>query len=176
MNGKEVNAHCLAALKARFNWRCVCGTAVCLTSNKTRCCSYAANHKTAWDVSGMFDARACMISPFPRFSRCLMLCAVFAALPTIARASIYYLDSEHGDDTGNGTSAAAPWKSLHKINATKLLPGDQVLFDAAASGLENCISGMPEPRETRFISVPTATRPTPGRRSTAAAMSRPRSR
>jgi len=40
----------------------------------------------------------------------------------------FYVDSEKGDDAAAGTAAAAAWKSLEKVNAAELIPGDQVLF------------------------------------------------
>lgn len=45
----------------------------------------------------------------------------------VVRQIAYYLSSSAGDDNNVGTKAA-PWKSLNKISATKLLPGDSVLF------------------------------------------------
>lgn len=43
------------------------------------------------------------------------------------RQSEFYL-SNAGDDSNDGTEAS-PWKTLNKINATSLLPGDKVLFN-----------------------------------------------
>jgi hypothetical protein len=40
----------------------------------------------------------------------------------------YYVDATAGDDDNAGTSTAAPWQSLTKVNAADLQPGDQVLF------------------------------------------------
>ena len=42
-------------------------------------------------------------------------------------AKTYYI-SEIGSDTNDGLSKERPWKSISKINATVLLPGDSVLF------------------------------------------------
>ncbi|MBN6055129.1 hypothetical protein JYK22_24545, partial [Nonomuraea sp. RK-328] len=38
----------------------------------------------------------------------------------------YYVDSRKGDDSAAGTSATAPWRSLDKVNAADLKPGDAV--------------------------------------------------
>jgi hypothetical protein len=43
-------------------------------------------------------------------------------------AATYYVDSAKGADSNQGLSAKQPWKSLAKVNATDLAPGDQVLF------------------------------------------------
>jgi parallel beta-helix repeat protein len=45
-----------------------------------------------------------------------------------ARAATYYVDAERGNDTNNGTSANTAWKSISKVNQTKLLPGDTILL------------------------------------------------
>jgi autotransporter-associated beta strand protein len=45
----------------------------------------------------------------------------------LAHATDYYI-APAGDDAANGTSAATPWKSLAKVNATTFLPGDNILF------------------------------------------------
>jgi hypothetical protein len=45
----------------------------------------------------------------------------------------YYIDSESGCDTHNGTSEDFPWKTLQKIEKTQLYPGDTVRFKRGAS-------------------------------------------
>ncbi len=40
----------------------------------------------------------------------------------------YYADSVAGDDANAGTSEAAPWKSLDRINETTFAPGDTILL------------------------------------------------
>ena len=42
----------------------------------------------------------------------------------------YYLDATGGSDSNAGTSTAAPWKSLAKVNAKTFQPGDQLLLKA----------------------------------------------
>lgn len=44
--------------------------------------------------------------------------------------SVYYVDSTGGNDTNAGTSPAAAWQSLDKVNATVFEPGDAILFKA----------------------------------------------
>lgn len=51
-------------------------------------------------------------------------------------ATIYYVDSAHGSDANPGTSPAAPWKSLAKINQTEFKPGDHILLHAASAWRE----------------------------------------
>jgi parallel beta helix pectate lyase-like protein/putative Ig domain-containing protein len=43
-------------------------------------------------------------------------------------ATAYYVDSAGGNDANPGTSDAAPWRTIAKVNASVFLPGDQVLF------------------------------------------------
>ena len=51
--------------------------------------------------------------------------------PAVAAAGVsYYVDATAGNDANAGTSSAAPWKSLAKLNATTFHPGDQVLLRA----------------------------------------------
>ena len=53
------------------------------------------------------------------------------AVPS-ARAADYYIDPA-GNDSATGTSAATPWKTLAKVNATTFLPGDNILFKKGGS-------------------------------------------
>ncbi len=53
---------------------------------------------------------------------------VLLALPLRAGATVYYV-SPAGSDTAAGTSEAEPWKSLGRVNAQVLAPGDQVLLE-----------------------------------------------
>jgi hypothetical protein len=46
----------------------------------------------------------------------------------VAYAATYYVDASRPDDSGNGLSTAAAWKTINKVNAANLLPGDVVLF------------------------------------------------
>ncbi|MCU1530540.1 MAG: hypothetical protein JWO49_111 [Arthrobacter sp.] len=50
-----------------------------------------------------------------------------ASSPVPAAGTAYYL-SDAGSDNNVGTSADSPWKSLAKINSTRLKPGDSVSF------------------------------------------------
>lgn len=45
----------------------------------------------------------------------------------------YYIDSESGNDTNEGTSKDFPWKTLQKIEEARLYPGDTVRFKRGAS-------------------------------------------
>ncbi|HEX3045203.1 MAG TPA: hypothetical protein VHY08_10630 [Bacillota bacterium] len=46
----------------------------------------------------------------------------------VARAADYYVDSAGGNDKNNGLSEAKAWRSIEKVNNTRLAPGDRVLF------------------------------------------------
>ncbi len=45
-----------------------------------------------------------------------------------ASATTYYVSSSTGNDSNTGTSAAAPWKTLAKVNGAALVAGDSVLL------------------------------------------------
>jgi hypothetical protein len=47
-----------------------------------------------------------------------------------ASAEVYYVDSQTGDDTHDGSSPAQAWQSLKQVNAHLFLAGDQVLLKA----------------------------------------------
>jgi parallel beta-helix repeat protein len=40
----------------------------------------------------------------------------------------YYVDATSGSDTNSGTSKAAPWQTIAKVNASTFKPGDKILF------------------------------------------------
>lgn len=50
------------------------------------------------------------------------------APPGAAAGTTYYVSSVSGEDSRAGTSAEAPWKSLQRVQAAGLGPGDRVLF------------------------------------------------
>ncbi len=57
-------------------------------------------------------------------------CDVFA--PS-AGGTVYYVDSESGDDGGSGQSEGEAWKSLYKVEQAELMPGDVVRFKRGSS-------------------------------------------
>ncbi|WP_370965357.1 right-handed parallel beta-helix repeat-containing protein [Amycolatopsis sp. cg9] len=52
----------------------------------------------------------------------------FTATDAAAAPKTYYVDQVSGSDAAAGTSQSAPWKSLAKVAATTLAPGDTVLL------------------------------------------------
>ncbi len=50
------------------------------------------------------------------------------AFAASAEAATYYVSATGGGDANLGTTAAMPWKSLDKVNATTFQPGDQILL------------------------------------------------
>jgi len=55
--------------------------------------------------------------------------AALAALANMsASGAVYYADSRNGDDSCDGMSADTAWRSLEKVNAAPLKPGDSMLF------------------------------------------------
>ncbi|MBO4431944.1 MAG: hypothetical protein J5852_00270, partial [Clostridia bacterium] len=42
--------------------------------------------------------------------------------------TVYYVDSENGNDSNSGTSSSSAWKTLDKVNSTSMSSGSAVLF------------------------------------------------
>lgn len=63
----------------------------------------------------------------------VMLAPAANAQTSEAAGTTYYVDSRAGDDGSAGTSATKPWKSLDKVNAADLKPGDAVSFKRGGS-------------------------------------------
>ena len=40
----------------------------------------------------------------------------------------YYIDSQSGDDSNDGMSQDAPWRTIAKVNSSQFSPGDTILF------------------------------------------------
>lgn len=60
--------------------------------------------------------------------------ATLTASPASAAGGVaYYVDSQSGNDANSGTSAAAAWKSLDKVNLTTFQPGDSILLASGSS-------------------------------------------
>lgn len=55
------------------------------------------------------------------------------ALPLCACAADYYVDGTAGGDANAGTSPAAAWRTLAKVNATVFQPGDRILLRSGGS-------------------------------------------
>jgi hypothetical protein len=65
--------------------------------------------------------------------RCLaIVCLGMVGLVTAGEPSragqSYYVDSNNGRDAADGATPATAWRSLEKVNAAQLKPGDSVLF------------------------------------------------
>lgn len=58
-----------------------------------------------------------------------------------AMAATYYVDSVAGSDSNPGTSSAAPWATLTKVNGISFAPGDQVLFKRGSSWTGTLVPG-----------------------------------
>jgi hypothetical protein len=64
----------------------------------------------------------------------LIAAAVLGAdSPARSAAHTYFVDSERGDDENAGTSTAAAWRTLARVNDASLRPGDRVLLRRGAS-------------------------------------------
>ena len=67
-------------------------------------------------------------------------------LPIIsdARSAIYYVDATNGSEANNATSQSTPWKTIAKVNASRLNPRDE----------REVKSKYPRPDPTSFILMP----------------------
>ena len=52
-------------------------------------------------------------------------------------ATEYYIDSEGGSDSNNGTSEESPWQTLTKVSGTTFQPGDNIFFKYGSSYSRN---------------------------------------
>ena len=50
------------------------------------------------------------------------------SLATAGSATVYYVDATGGNDTNSGTSQAAAWQTVAKVNTVSFAAGDQILF------------------------------------------------
>ena len=80
-----------------------------------------------------------------RFLKVPALAALASLANLSASGTVYYADSRKGDDSLDGMSAATAWRSLEKVNAAPLKPGDSMLFRRGSlwRGLLESKSGEP---------------------------------
>src|SRR5581483_3852045 len=64
----------------------------------------------------------------PRICAGVRTCALACLLAGVASASTYYVSTSDGDDSRDGQTAAAAWKTIAKVNGSTFLAGDQILF------------------------------------------------
>lgn len=71
---------------------------------------------------------------FRREARMLIITLLINMLsyPLIASATIYYIDSQNGNDASNGTTISGAWNSLAKVNSRNFKPGDSICFRRGA--------------------------------------------
>jgi len=55
-----------------------------------------------------------------------ILFVLFMFLPSWA--ATYYIDATKGNDNNSGLSQSTPWQTIYKVNNSKFLPGDNILF------------------------------------------------
>jgi len=58
----------------------------------------------------------------------LVFAVAFLLQALSVSATTYYVDAAAGNDKNSGTSTTASWKTLARVNATKLAPGDQIFL------------------------------------------------
>jgi hypothetical protein len=64
--------------------------------------------------------------------------AIIISFPACLFATDYYV-SNNGSDDNTGTSSSAAWKTIEKVNATNLQPGDRVLFESGGVWRETLV-------------------------------------
>ena len=64
--------------------------------------------------------------------RALAAVCLFAPAVVQAQGHTYYVDSRTGSDSASGSSARAPWRSLHAMESRRFAPGDSILFARGA--------------------------------------------
>ncbi len=79
-------------------------------------------------------------------ARCAPLGRLLAALLTAlllaaqtASAAVYYVDALEGDDRASGKSPQAAWKTIARVNATPLAPGDTVYLQRGRTWRETLL-------------------------------------
>lgn len=65
------------------------------------------------------------------------------AMASAASAATYYV-SPTGSDNNSGTSTSKPWKTIDKVNAASLRPGDRVFFQGGKTFSGSLYLGDPE--------------------------------
>jgi hypothetical protein len=60
-------------------------------------------------------------------------------LATATSATVYYVDATGGSDANSGTSQAAAWQTVAKVNAGSFAAGDQILFKRGGVWRENLV-------------------------------------
>jgi hypothetical protein len=89
----------------------------------------AGQSAESWLPRSLFDSLPSLSPDIVRRVRFLLVLSSILLLPvTTAYASSYYVDCSARADTNVGSSEAQPWKTLARLNGTKFLPGDSILF------------------------------------------------
>ena len=63
---------------------------------------------------------------------CAVIGCAIVAFSQASWATSYYVSAQASKDSASGTQAA-PWKTLHQVNAARLQPGDKVMFARGGS-------------------------------------------
>jgi len=81
------------------------------------------------------------------FLRTIALLILGLSACSISSSTTYYVDSRRGNDSNDGTSPGAPWRSLAKLNSSHFSPGDSILLSRGSVWRESLnipISGAPD--------------------------------
>ncbi len=73
-----------------------------------------------------------MLRLIGRFTVSQIFIAIFLAAAPALGATTYHVDSTNGDDAHAGTSPGEAFKTLDRVSAIRLQPGDRVLFAAGS--------------------------------------------
>lgn len=73
-------------------------------------------------------ARATRPSVILHAALLIAVCAIGGPALAAEKARTFHVSATSGDDRDDGLSQKSPWRSLEKVNAAELRPGDKVLF------------------------------------------------
>jgi parallel beta-helix repeat protein len=68
--------------------------------------------------------------------KALILFCLFGILAGPLEAATHYVDASLGNDANDGASTSTPWKTLAKVNATTIAPGDAILLRSGGTWRE----------------------------------------
>lgn len=63
----------------------------------------------------------------------ILILLILPILVSCTDKSIFYVDSESGNDASSGHSQKSAWASLEKVNQTEFQPGDKILFKSGSA-------------------------------------------
>jgi len=78
-------------------------------------------HSNRFSFPGLKNKLSCLLGV-------TVLLFAFVAHANRTTPATFYVDNEAGNDANTGTTTAAAWQTLDRVNSAELIPGDSVLF------------------------------------------------